>query len=73
LPDVSANIAEQVATEQKNTLTTFVSLLVKEEKAQADAKEKEKDKKDSAEDPNGQDKDKKKSKDLIVTDSSCKP
>jgi hypothetical protein len=65
LPDVAAEVVEQVVTEQKNTLTTFVSLLVKEEKAQADTKEKEHDK--------GDDQDKRRSKDPIVTDTQCKP
>ena len=53
-------------TEQKNTLSTFVSLLLKEEKSQADAKEKELDAK------KGDDKSKA-SKDPIVTDTQCKP
>jgi outer membrane biosynthesis protein TonB len=66
LPDVSSNIVEQVVTEQKNTLTTFVSLLLKEEKAQADVKEKELDAKA------GSDKSKN-NKDPIVTDTQCKP
>jgi hypothetical protein len=60
---VSTDVVEQVVTEQQNTLTSFVSLLVKEEKAQAEAKETAKDK---------DDKDKGKSKDPIVTDTQCK-
>jgi hypothetical protein len=58
-------VVEQVVTEQKNTLTTFVNLLLKEEKAQADVKEKELDAKTG-------DKDKPKSKDPIITDTQCK-
>ena len=53
-------------TEQKNTLTTFVSLLLKEEKAQAETKDKELDAK------KGDDKSKN-TKDPIVTDTQCKP
>jgi hypothetical protein len=68
---VAPAVVEQVATEQQNTLTTFVSLLVKEEKAQAETKEKEKEKKD--EKSGGDKKDEKKNKDPIVTDTSCKP
>ena len=63
---MSTSVVEQVVTEQKNTLTTFVSLLLKEEKAQADAKEKELDAK------KGDDKSRN-NKDPIVTDAQCKP
>ena len=63
---MSTSIVEQVVTEQKNTLTTFVSLLLKEEKAQADTKEKELDAK------KGDDKSRN-TKDPIVTDTQCKP
>ena len=62
------SIVEQVVTEQQNSLTTFVSLLVKEEKAQTEAKEKAKDT-----DESGEKKDEKKNRDPIVTDTSCKP
>ena len=63
---MAPSTVEQVVTEQKNTLTTFVTLLLTEEKAQADAKDKEIDAKKD-------DKDKARPKDPIVNDAQCTP
>jgi hypothetical protein len=71
LPNVSPEIVQQVVLQDQNTVTTFVTLLIKEEQKQAEDKaaataaKGDKDDKDS--------KDTKKNRDPIVTDTSCKP
>jgi hypothetical protein len=59
LPQAPVNLVTAILTQQENTLTTFVTLLVQEEERQQDQARDEKDKAGF--------------KDQVVNETSCKP
>jgi len=61
LPDAPVSLITSVVSQQDNTLTNFVTLLVKEEQRQEDARQEEQKREDGG------------VKEVLINDTTCKP